>query len=91
MNFKKGHQTKPLKVVDGNVTFTDGTNEIPPSQVSCEAYGYTWDATSSSCFINNYSTGVAALNKKVTEASNTIGGTKNKIGGYVSSSDMRMA
>mgnify|MGYP003640665159 CR=1 FL=1 len=86
MKYKIGYQVKPLRVSDGHVTFTDGTNEIPASQKSCEAYGYKWDSSNSTCVITTNGSGAIALNKKVTEASNTIGGSKNKIGGFVSSS-----
>ena len=47
MKYKIGYQVKPLRVSDGHVTFTDGTNEVPASQKSCEAYGYKWDSSNS--------------------------------------------
>ena len=41
----KGFSVIPLSVSAlGAVTFTDGTNEITPNQVECEAYGYTYDS-----------------------------------------------
>jgi hypothetical protein len=87
MKYLKGYLVKPLKVKDGNVVFTDdGTTEIMPSQVSCEAYGYTWNKSSSTCMIRGYESGVIQLNKKFTEAANTMGGNRNKLGGFVSNS-----
>jgi hypothetical protein len=87
MKYLKGYLVKPLKVKDGNVVFTDdGTTEIMPSQVSCEAYGYTWNKSSSTCMIRGYESGVIQLNKKFTNAANTMGGSRNKLGGFVSNS-----
>jgi hypothetical protein len=86
MKYLKGYQVKPLKTENGHVTFTDGSAEIMPSQVSCEAYGYIWNKANSTCMIRGYESGVIQLNKKFTEVSNTMGGTRNKIGGFVSNS-----
>tara|TARA_R110002072_G_scaffold12633_1_gene54260 strand:- start:2674 stop:3603 length:930 start_codon:yes stop_codon:yes gene_type:complete len=86
MKYKKGYQVKPSRIEDGNVTFTDGTNEVPASQRTCEAYGYKWDAANSTCVIATYGSGMVALTKKLNESDNTIKGTRNKIGGHVSNS-----
>ena len=83
MNYKIGYKIKPKKTENGVVIFTDGVNEVPPSQKSCQAYGYKWDKKTSTCI-----TGVSAnsLSKKLNEKSNKIGGKNNKTGGYVESS-----
>ena len=45
MEYKKGFNVKPKEVnADGSVTFTDGTNNVVPSQLACEAYGYKYNA-----------------------------------------------
>jgi hypothetical protein len=46
-----GYSVKP-SLIDtfGNVSFTDGTTQISPTQQQCEAYGYTYDAATSTCF-----------------------------------------
>ena len=50
MEFKTGIPIKPLRTgADGIVVFTDGTNEVIPNQLQCEAYGYKYDTTSDSC------------------------------------------
>tara|TARA_R110002050_G_scaffold264475_1_gene405274 strand:+ start:1411 stop:2325 length:915 start_codon:yes stop_codon:yes gene_type:complete len=84
MNYKIGYKIKPKRVADGGVViFTDGTNEIPVSQKTCQAYGYKWDKSSSTCVIKNRSVSVS---KALHNISNTIGGKKNKTGGKVSNS-----
>ena len=46
MEFKTGIPIKPLRTgADGIVVFTDGTNEVIPNQLQCEAYGYKYDTT----------------------------------------------
>ena len=43
MIYKTGFTVKPLAISGtGQVTFTDGTNDITPNQKECEAYGYTF-------------------------------------------------
>ena len=50
MEFKKGFSVKPKQTTrQGEVIFTDGTNDIIPNQVQCEAYGYTYNSDSRSC------------------------------------------
>ena len=56
MEYKKGHKIKPARTEpNGKVIFTDGTNDVLPNQISCEAYGYKWNKTNGSCtaFISN--------------------------------------
>ena len=46
-----GYSVKPSFIDDfGTVTFTNGTQNISPTQKQCEAYGYTYDPATSSCF-----------------------------------------
>ena len=57
MNFKKGFKIKPLEVSQsGEVIFTDGTNKIVPNQLACEAYGYKYNADTSTCVAFDYNT-----------------------------------
>jgi len=84
MNYKIGYKVKPQKITeDGVVIFTDGINEVPASQKSCQAYGYKWSKSTSTCVIGGSSN---SLSKKLNEKSNKIGGYNNKTGGYVESS-----
>ena len=51
MEFRKGFKIKPKEVAsDGRVKFTDGTNDIVPDQISCEAYGYKFDNSTGTCY-----------------------------------------
>ena len=51
MEYKKGHKIKPKEIgVNGLVVFTDGTNDVSPNQISCEAYGYKWNKKSNTCY-----------------------------------------
>ena len=57
MNFKKGFKIKPSEVSQsGEVIFTDGTNKVVPNQLACEAYGYKYNADTSTCVAYNYNT-----------------------------------
>jgi hypothetical protein len=57
MNFKKGFKIKPLELSQsGEVIFTDGTNKVIPNQLSCEAYGYKYNADTSTCVAFDYNT-----------------------------------
>ena len=58
----------------GVVTFTDGTNDITPNQLQCEAYGYTYDKASGTCTTFRYNTN---LNKNISNTNNTIRGSQN--------------
>ena len=57
MEYLTGYTVKPHQVtLTGEVLFTDGRNyDLGVNQVTCEAYGYTYDPDSSSCraFRNN--------------------------------------
>jgi hypothetical protein len=71
----KGFSIKPARTTGvGAVIFTDGTNEVIPNQIQCEAYGYTYDKASGTCSAFRYSTG---LNRAFSNLSNVIKGAGN--------------
>tara|TARA_R100000951_G_scaffold68083_1_gene57498 strand:- start:1756 stop:2595 length:840 start_codon:yes stop_codon:yes gene_type:complete len=83
MDYKKGFTVKPKNILNsGEVIFTDGTNEIIPNQVTCEAYGYTYNSASATCQAYNFST---VLKNKFNNILNNVSGgstengTKNTI------------
>ena len=68
----------------GVVTFTDGTNDITPNQLQCEAYGYTYDKASGTCRAFRYSTNLSRNfsnenNKTYGTGNSTETGTNNTI------------
>ena len=70
-----GLSVKPLSISGlGVVTFTDGTNEVQPNQLQCEAYGYTYDKASGTCSIFRYNTN---LNRSFDNINNSIQGSQN--------------
>ena len=75
MEFKKDFKIKPKEVnLNGLVTFTDGTNDVVPNQLACEAYGYKYDTLTGTCisFIPT-----SKLEVQLKEPSNTIKGVSN--------------
>ena len=71
----KGFEVKPTRTTElGDVIFTDGTNEITPNQLQCEAYGYTYDKASGTCSAFRYNTN---LNRAFSNLSNFIKGSGN--------------
>lgn len=71
----KGFGVKPTGTRgSGIVIFTDGTNEVTPNQLQCEAYGYTYDKDSGSCIAFRYNTN---LNRTFSNLSNVIKGAGN--------------
>ena len=58
----------------GVVTFTDGTNDITPNQLQCEAYGYTYDRASGTCSAFRYNTN---LNRVIANENNKTYGVGN--------------
>tara|TARA_R110000851_G_scaffold257756_2_gene410219 strand:+ start:840 stop:1679 length:840 start_codon:yes stop_codon:yes gene_type:complete len=71
----KGFEVKPTRTTElGDVIFTDGTNEITPNQLQCEAYGYTYDKASGTCSTFRYNTN---LNRAFSNLSNVIKGAGN--------------
>ena len=71
----KGFSVKPTRTTQvGTVIFTDGTNEVTPNQLQCEAYGYTYDKASGTCSAFRYNTG---LGRAFSNLSNFIKGSGN--------------
>ena len=66
----KPSTTSPI----GVVTFTDGTNEIIPNQLQCEAYGYTYNQADGTCSIFRYNT---SLERSFSNATNKLQGANN--------------
>jgi len=57
--FIAGFTVKPLSVsLLGEVTFTDGVNDIRPNQLQCESYGYTYNKVTGTCSTFRYNTGL---------------------------------
>ena len=76
MEFKKDFKIKPKEVrKDGTVLFTDGTNNLVPNQLACEAYGYKYDTATGSCISFKPT---IQLDQQLKEPSNTIKGVNNK-------------
>jgi len=70
-----GFTIKPSTVSEiGTVTFTDGTSDLTPNQLECEAYGYTYNSATGTCSAFRYST---SLSRTINNISNTIKGSGN--------------
>lgn len=70
-----GFSVKPERTTEtGLIIFTDGTNEIQPNQLQCEAYGYTYDKASGTCSAFRYNTN---LNRAFSNLDNVIKGSGN--------------
>tara|TARA_R110001599_G_scaffold74198_3_gene204827 strand:+ start:4144 stop:4998 length:855 start_codon:yes stop_codon:yes gene_type:complete len=70
-----GFNVKPAAISAlGVVTFTDGTNEVTPNQLQCEAYGYTYNKASGTCSTFRYNTN---LNRAVANENNRTYGVGN--------------
>ena len=70
-----GFDVKPLFTSTlGVVTFTDGTNNLRPNQLQCEAYGYTYDKASGTCSIFRFNTNI---NRSFSNISNKLQGAGN--------------
>jgi len=66
---------KPKSISElGVVTFTDGTNDVIPNQLQCEAYGYTYEVLSGTCRIFQQNTNI---DNNVNNTSNQISGVNN--------------
>ena len=75
MDFKKGFTIKPKAVNSvGEVIFTDGTNDVVANQRTCEAYGYTFNATKGTCEAFIYNT---KINRTSNDVHNIIKGANN--------------
>ena len=70
-----GFTVKPASISAlGTVTFTDGTNDVTPNQLQCEAYGYTYNQVTGTCSTFRYNTN---LNRAVANENNKTFGTGN--------------
>tara|TARA_R110000803_G_scaffold22081_2_gene55120 strand:- start:161 stop:994 length:834 start_codon:yes stop_codon:yes gene_type:complete len=76
MEYLTGYTIKPHQITAiGEVTFTDGTNtDLGANQVTCEAYGYTYDKTSGTCRAFRYNTN---LNRNISNINNRLNGAGN--------------
>ena len=72
-----GYSIKPASVnSDGQVMFTDGTNNINPNQQQCEAYGYTYNQATGTCNAFTFST---TLGRNVINETNKLQGSGNVV------------
>ena len=67
----------------GVVTFTDGTNDVVPNQLQCEAYGYTYDVLTGTCRIFTYK---GNIQRNITQDTNRTEGDNNILGSQTSNS-----
>jgi hypothetical protein len=76
MDFLTGYTIKPHEVRGtGEVYFTDGTNNgLMANQVTCEAYGYTYDPDTGSCRAFRYN---EILNRNFRNVNNKFNGPGN--------------
>tara|TARA_R110000787_G_scaffold152431_1_gene266312 strand:+ start:88 stop:891 length:804 start_codon:yes stop_codon:yes gene_type:complete len=76
MEYLRGYTIKPHQVTaTGEVRFTDGTNtDMGANQVTCEAYGYTYDITSGTCNSFRFNTN---LNRNINNINNKNNGSNN--------------
>ena len=73
--YLSGFDVKPSSTSSlGIVTFTDGTNDITPNQLQCEAYGYTYNKADGTCSTFRYNTN---LNRSFSNESNKLQGANN--------------
>ena len=97
MEYLTGYTIKPNNITAvGEVFFTDGTNgDLQANQVTCEAYGYTYDRTSGTCraFTHNINLerDISNINNKNNGSGNTtelgsntiqVNGTNNTTKGF---------
>lgn len=76
MEYKIGYKIKPDRIdVNGRVYFTDGTNEVNPNQVSCEAYGYKYNSFTGTCSVDSTKLDFSAFEND----NNTLNGKNNKL------------
>ena len=73
MEYKKDFIIKPKEVSsNGRVTFTDGTNDLTPNQLTCEAYGYRYNEEDGCCYAFKNNSKVRRLFSNTT---NTLSGS----------------
>ena len=77
MEFKKGFKIKPAEIsANGIVSFTDGVNVAEANQITCEAYGYTYNQEAATCSAFTYSPNI---NKNFKTNSNILKGSQNNL------------
>jgi hypothetical protein len=77
MEYRKGYTIKPKEISStGIVTFTDGTNDVMANQITCEAYGYTYNQESATCSAFKYNVNI---NKNIKTSTNIIKGSRNSL------------
>ena len=76
MNYLSGYTIKPYEVRGtGEVRFTDGRNvDLGANQVTCEAYGYTYDRATGTCNSFRFNTN---LNRTINNINNRNNGAGN--------------
>ena len=75
MEYKTGFTVKPSSILPtGIVIFTDGTNEVTPNQLQCEAYGYTYDKATGTCSAFRFT---PSIDRNVSNIGNFIKGKQN--------------
>ena len=73
--YLKGYLVKPSVVTQqGQVIFTDGTNDITPNQQQCEAYGYIYNKDTGTCSVYTFNQNLGA---NLINESNYIKGSDN--------------
>jgi hypothetical protein len=77
MEYLRGHTIKPNAITTrGEVLFTDGTNlEMRANQVTCEAYGYTYDTASGTCSSFRHNTNLERNINNINNKNNGPGNT----------------
>ena len=75
MDFLTGYDLKPYEVTQvGEVLFTDGTTDsLMANQVTCEAYGYTYDQTSGTCRSFRFNTNLPRTINNINNKNNGSG------------------
>jgi hypothetical protein len=72
----KGYTIRPGRIrQNGEVLFTDGTNEVMANQVTCEAYGYTYNIATGTCNAYRYNTN---LERNISNINNKFNGAGNR-------------
>jgi hypothetical protein len=76
MNYLTGYTLKPYEITPtGGVLFTDGRdNDLMANQVTCEAYGYTYNRASGTCSAFKYNTN---LDRNISNINNRLNGPRN--------------
>ena len=75
MEYITGQILKPYTIDGlGEVLFTDGTNvDMRANQVTCEAYGYTYDTETQTCRAYTYNTNIEQNTSNVSNSINGVG------------------